>query len=57
MLIEFNPKELQTSETNLDDFFNFIQKFTIREVTKNGLIEPDFDKLRKNVLATNLFLY
>ena len=57
ILIEFNAKELKTSGTKLDDFFKFIQKFSVREVTKNGLIEPDFEKLEQRTLATNLFLY
>ena len=57
ILIEFHAKQLQTSGAKLDDFFKFIQKFTVKEVTKNGLIEPDFDKLRQYVLGTNLFLY
>ena len=57
LLIEFNSKELKTSGTKIEEFFEFIQKFTVKEVTKNGLVEPDFEKLTQYTLATNLFLY
>ena len=57
ILIEFNSKELKTSGAKIEEFFEFIQKFTVKEVTKNGLVEPDFEKLTQYTLATNLFLY
>jgi len=57
LLIEFSPEKLQNIGTKLDDFFNFIEKFSIKEVSKNGLIEADFDKLRKINYDANLFLY
>ena len=57
LLIEFSPQKLQNIGTKLDDFFKFIEKFSIKEVSKNGLIEADFDKLRKIDYDANLFLY
>ena len=57
MLIEFSSINLKESGTNPDDFFHFIEKYTIKEITKNGLIEPDYEVLIKNKMATNLFLY
>ena len=30
--------------------------YSIKEISKTGLIEPDYDKLIENKLATNLFL-
>jgi len=57
LLIEFSPQKLQNIGTKLDDFFKFIEKFSIKEVSKNGLIEADFDKLRKINYDANLFLY
>jgi len=57
MLIEFNSLNLNESGTNHDDFFHFIEKYTIKEITDSGLIEPDYEKLIKNKMATNLFLY
>jgi len=57
MLIEFNSINLKESGKNHDDFFHFIEKYTIKEISKNGLIEPDYDTLIKNKMATNLFLY
>lgn len=57
LLIEFSPQKLQNIGTKLDDFFNFIEKFSIKEVSKNGLSEIDFDKIRKINYDANLFLY
>lgn len=57
MLIEFNSINLKESGKNHDDFFHFIEKYTIKEVSKNGLTDPDYDALIKNKMATNLFLY
>ena len=57
MLIEFSSINLKESGTNPDDFFHFIEKYTIKEITKNGLIELDYEVLIKNKMATNLFLY
>jgi len=57
MLIEFNSINLKESGTNHDDFFHFIEKYTIKEISKNGLIEPDYEALIKNKMTTNLFLY
>ena len=57
LLIEFSPQKLQNIGTKLDDFFKFIEKFSVKEVSKNGLIEADFDKLRKINYDANLFLY
>ena len=57
MLIEFSSINLKESGTNTDDFFHFIEKYTIKEITENGLIEPDYEVLIKNKMATNLFLY
>jgi FkbM family methyltransferase len=56
ILIEFNSLNLKESGSNYKDFFKFLNKYTIKEVSKNGLIEPDYDKLIENKLATNLFL-
>ena len=57
ILIEFNSINLKESGTNYQDFFHFIEKYKIKEISKNGLIEPDHDALIKNKMATNLFLY
>jgi FkbM family methyltransferase len=57
MLIEFNSINLKESGTNYNDFFNFLNKYKIKEISKMGLIEPDYEKLIKNKLTTNLFLY
>jgi FkbM family methyltransferase len=56
ILIEFNSLYLKGSGSNYKDFFKFLNKYSIKEVTKTGLIEPDYDKLIANKLATNLFL-
>ncbi len=57
MLIEFNTVNLQESGTNYNDFLNFLNKYTTMEVTGKGLIEPDYDRLVNNQMATNLYLY
>jgi len=57
MLIEFNSLNLKEFGTNYDDFLNFLNKYTIKEITDKGLIEPDYERLIKNKMATNLFLY
>ena len=62
LLIEFSPQKLQNNGTKLEDFFKFIQKFSVKEVSKNGLIEADFDKLIKinfdnQTNERSLFLY
>ena len=62
LLIEFSPRKLQNNGTKLEDFFKFIQKFSVKEVSKNGLIEADFDKLIKinfdnQTIERSLFLY
>ncbi|MAR69658.1 MAG: hypothetical protein CMH74_03970 [Nitrospina sp.] len=57
IMIEFNPEEIKKSGIDFKDFFQFIEKYKIREITKNGLIEPNFDELIKNPLAVNLFLF
>jgi FkbM family methyltransferase len=56
LLIEFSPQKLQNNGTDLEDFFKFIKNFSVKEVSKNGLIEADFDKLRKINFDANLFL-
>ena len=62
LLIEFSPQKLQNNGTKLEDFFKFIKKFSVKEVSKNGLIEADFDKLIKinfdnQTIERSLFLY
>ena len=57
MLIEFNSKNLQESGSHHKDFFNFIQKYTIKQISKTGLAEPDYEQLIRNKMTTNLFLY
>ena len=57
MLIEFNSTNLKESGSNYEDFFNFLEKYTIKEISKKGIVEPDYDRLIKNEDATNLFLY
>ena len=57
MLIEFNSKNLKESGSNYEDFFNFLEKYTIKEISKKGIIEPDYDRLIKNGMTVNLFLY
>ena len=44
-------------EQNLKIFLEFIKKFSVKEVSKNGLIETYFDRLRKSDFDANLFLY
>jgi FkbM family methyltransferase len=56
ILIEFNSLNLKESGSNYKDFFKFLNKYSIKEISKTGLIEPDYDKLIENKLATNLFL-
>ena len=56
ILIEFNSSYLKESGSNYKDFFKFLNKYSIKEISKTGLIEPDYDKLIENKLATNLFL-
>jgi len=57
MLVEFNSINLKESGSSHKDFFHFIEKYTIKQISKNGLAEPDYDQLIKNKMATNLFLY
>ena len=58
MLIEFNAKNLKESGSDYKDFFNFIEKYKIKQISKTGLDELDYDKLLNlNDLAANLFLY
>ena len=57
MLIEFNSKNLKESGSNYEDFFNFLEKYTIKEISKKGIFEPDYDRLIKNEMTVNLFLY
>ena len=57
MLIEFNSINLKESGTNYNDFLNFLNKYTIKEISDKGLIEPDYDRLINNKMATNLYLY
>ena len=57
MLIEFNSTNLKESGSNYEDFFNFLEKYTIKEITKKGIVEPDYDRLVKKEDVTNLFLY
>ena len=57
MLVEFNSINLEESGSNYKDFFHFIEKYTIKQISKNGLVEPDYDQLIKSEMATNLFLY
>ena len=57
MLVEFNSINLKESGSNHKDFFHFIEKYTIKQISKNGLAEPDYDQLIKNEMTTNLFLY
>ena len=57
-VVEFkNSSDQKKSGIDFKDFFQFIEKYKIREITKNGLIEPNFDELIKNPLAVNLFLF
>ena len=57
MLVEFNSINLKESGSNHKDFFRFIEKYTIKQISKNRLAEPDYDQLIKNEMTTNLFLY
>jgi len=57
MLIEFNSTNLKESGSNYEDFFNFLEKYTIKEISKKGIFEPDYDRLIKNEMTVNLFLY
>lgn len=57
LLIEFNSLNLEEFDTNHSDFLNYLKKYTIKEISDTGLIEPDYEKLIHNKMATNLFLY
>ncbi len=57
MLIEFNSMNLEEFGTNPQDFLNFLNNYTIKEISKKGLVEPDYERLIDNSMATNLFLY
>ena len=57
ILIEFNPLYLQASGKNYNDFFHFIEKFTIKQISKDGLEELDYEELIKSKTSRNLFLY
>ena len=57
MLVEFQSTNLKESGSNYKDFFNFLEKYTIKEISKKGIVEPDYDRLIKNENVTNLFLY
>ncbi len=57
MLVEFNSINLKESGSNYNDFFNFLNKYKIKEISKSGLNEPDYEKLINNKMTTNLFLY
>lgn len=57
ILIEFNPLYLQASGKNYNDFFHFIEKFTIKQISKDGLEELDYEELIKSKKGRNLFLY
>jgi len=57
MIIEFNTENLNEHATTPDEFFNFINNYSIKQITKQGLIELDYEKLLTNKMATNLFLY
>ena len=57
ILIEFNPLYLQASGKNYNDFFHFIEKFTIKQISKDGLEELDYEELIKSKMSRNLFLY
>lgn len=57
MLVEFNSKNIEESGSNYNDLLDFLQKYNIKEISKTGLIEPDYTRLIENKMATNLFLY
>ena len=57
ILIEFNPLYLQASGKNYNAFFHFIEKFTIKQISKDGLEELDYEELIKSKTSRNLFLY
>lgn len=57
MLIEFNTDNLKEHGTTPTEFFNFVKNYSIKQATKNGLVEVDYEKLVENKMATNLFLY
>ena len=37
--------------------FDHIDHDTIKEISKKGIFEPDYDRLIKNEMTVNLFLY
>lgn len=57
MIVEFNTENLKEHGTTTDEFFNFIKNYSIKQFTKKGMIEPDYEKLVHNKMSTNLFLY
>lgn len=57
MIIEFNTENLREHDSTPDEFFHFVKNYSIKQITKKELIEPDYEKLLENKMATNLFLY
>lgn len=57
MIVEYNTENLNEHGTTTAEFFSFIKNYSIKQITKKGLIEPDYEKLLTNKMATNLFLY
>jgi FkbM family methyltransferase len=57
MLIEFSPVNLKEHGSDFEDFLNFLEKYTIKEISDKKIIEFDYDKLIKKERATNLFVY
>lgn len=57
MIVEFNTENLKEHGTTPAEFFDFIKNYSIKQITKTELIEPNYEKLLSNKMATNLFLY
>lgn len=57
MILEFNTENLKEHGTTPTEFFNFVKNYSIKQITKDGLIEPNYEKLLADKMATNLFLY
>lgn len=57
MLVEFNTDNLKEHDATPTEFFNYVKNYSIKQITKGGLIELDYEKLVDNKMATNLFLY
>lgn len=57
MIVEFNTENFKEHGYTPYEFFDFVRNYSIKQITKNGLMEIDYEKLLENKMAANLFLY